>query len=49
MAKLKSTKVLQQKANEVDVNMLIDAIEEVILKDEERCYEVFPAPCVIIR
>ena len=36
MTKLKSIKELRQKANEVDVNILIDAIEEVILKEEER-------------
>lgn len=39
MARLKPTNVLRQKANESDVNVLIGAIEEVILKDGERGYE----------
>ena len=38
MARLKSSYVLQQKADEFDVYDLIDEIEEVILEDEERGY-----------
>ena len=38
MARLKSTYVLQQKADEFDVYDLIDEIEEDIFEEEERCY-----------
>ena len=48
MAKLKSTNALRQKANEVDVNILIGAIEEDILKDGDRgCGKWAEQVCVL--
>ena len=48
MEKLKSTNALRQKANEVDVNIIIGAIEEDILKDGDRgCGKWAEQVCVL--